>query len=201
VAGVLIRAPGKDYPMSPRWPNKETEETMKINDVESASEQAPITVDSDFSEAFNDREESRRLGKAIDTFTEVVSKRKIAADPPKDHSFPKKWALVKVEQKRTEHDIDDIPLCVNGKNVLIKRDEWTPLNWSFVGCLRDAKHPIYGHKPGQLRQQVGMNTRFPHQVYEISEAEFKALRAIATQRSLTLKDVPERYRNILEMSA
>jgi hypothetical protein len=181
--------------MSPRWEKKGT--TMTDQSATVVDETPP-----EFSDAFNERDQSdsRKLEKAIDTFTEAVTKRRVA-EPKKDHSFPNKWGLVKIEQKRTEHDIDDVPVCVNGKNVLLKRDEWTPVNWAFVEALRNAKHPIYGHKPGQLRQQVGMNTRFPHQVHEINEVEFKKLRAAATKRSLTMEDIPERYQSVVDISA
>ena len=174
--------------MSPRWEKKEVEKVI--------DEPSP-----EFDGAFNERErDEEKLEKAIDTFTEVVNKRR-PKEPKKDYSLPKKWGLLKIEQKRTEHDIDDVPVCVNGKNVLLKRDEWTPLNWAFVEAIRNAKHPIYGHKPGQLRQQVGMNTRFPFQVYEITEQEFKTLRAIATKQSLTMNDIPERYRAVMDMAS
>lgn len=175
--------------MSPRWEKKDGHGQGIVDET-------PAEFEGAFDDAVKDEE---RLERAIDTFTDVVAKRKVR-EPKKDWSFPQKWGLVKIEQKRTEHDIDDVPVCVNGKNVVLRRDEWSPVNWAFVEALRNAKHPIYGHKPGQLRQQVGMNTRFPFQVYDLTEPEYKALRAIATKRSILREEIPERYRSVVEMS-
>lgn len=169
--------------MSPRWEKKDV------------IDETPA----EFSGAFDEVDKDEKLTRALDTVIDAAVKRR-PKEPKKDWSFPKKWGLIKIEQKRTEHDIDDIPICVNGKNVLVKRDEWTPLNFAFVNALREAKHPIYGHKPGQLRQVVGMNTRFPFQVHEITEQEFNELRKIALKTGLTIKDIPERYRSVIDMS-
>jgi hypothetical protein len=134
------------------------------------------------------------IGEIID---ETLKRR--PKEPKKNYDLPEKWALIRLEQKRQEYDIDDVPVCCNGHNVLLKRGMWVPINWAFVEVLKNAKHPQYHNKPGEQRKVVGMVTRFPYQgPFEITKEEFKQLRKSAMKGEIPASEYPERYRSMIE---
>ena len=166
--------------------------------AEEAARQPEITPES-FANAFDEPEKVETIATQVGTaIGDAIRERK--KEPVKDYSFPKKWALIRLEQQRNESDVVDVPVSVNGYNILLQRGVWVPVNWAFVEGLRNAKHPVYSNKPGAQRKVVGMFTRFPFQAHEVTEDEFNALRKIAVQREITIADIPERYRGTIDMA-
>ena len=106
--------------------------------------------------------------------------------------FPDKWCLLRVEQKRHEHEPEDVTVCVNGENVRLLRGFWVPVNWAFKEALDHAEVPVYSTEAGEQRKVVGMYTRFPYQgPFPITKEQYAILSVIARNRKLTAEEVKD----------
>jgi hypothetical protein len=158
--------------------------------------------DENFDQGFNEpAERDPGTFEVRSTLDEVVDSvlKKRPKEGKKNYDLPKKWGLVRLEQKRSEHEIDDVPVCCNGHNVILQRGMWVPINWAFIEILKNAKYPQYANKPGEQRKVVGMVSRFPYQgPFELSEQEFNHLRKVALKGEIPIKDYPERYQAMMD---
>ncbi len=108
------------------------------------------------------------------------------------HGFPRKFALIKMHPRRDENEVEDVVVCVEGKNISLQRGKWAPVNWVYVEALRHAAHPRFSQKPGEQRIQIGVTERFPFQgPYEITPEQYMTFRAMLketgeiTEQSIT----------------
>lgn len=157
----------------------------------------------DFNAGFNqgveeqNRAATKRVADSLGKVLEETAQR-IRKEPHRSWDFPDKWALIRLEAKRDEHEEDSIMPSVNGIPCRMQRGEWVPVNWAYVLVLKNATLTRYKQEPGKQTEIIGQYSRYPIQgPYEITKQEYDELKKIASQRSISINEIPERYRSML----
>lgn len=93
-----------------------------------------------------------------------------------DKSIPyveKCWEVVFAE-KSNDNDTTDVPLCVNGEQLVIKRGVPVILPDRFLECADRTKHPIYRQEPNKDRKiEAWIQTYHYSKLREASWDEFR----------------------------
>ena len=110
-----------------------------------------------------------------------------------------RYALIMISEKQSDIEPTDVPVNLNGVQMVLKRNEFIPVQVGVVEILKNATRPVTDTvKPGpngvvvQRRKIVGFAPRFPFQFISwLAQDEYDRLKDIARKRSITQKEADD----------
>lgn len=110
----------------------------------------------------------------------------------------REFAIIKFPGKTRKHDPDKISVRVQGERILMKRNEFIPVQVKFIHALRNATEPVVEDEDSsgdaidavRRRKVVDHAPRFPFELVGwILKKDYDKFRRIALKRSITQKEV------------